>query len=127
MRFLRFTSFGRKERSDGIASKQMRLVRASMTIISQTCKYIYGHFDRSREVSSFIKPKDGYAVLSVTSTIFCSLPTKLWSFRPKRSEAEKSQRVEKNKRMRFLHVGRNDLKFDLLQATFGHFERSREV
>ena len=32
--------FGRKERSDGIASKQMRLVRASMTITSQACKYI---------------------------------------------------------------------------------------
>ena len=29
-----------KERSDGIASKQVRLVRASMTIISQTCNYL---------------------------------------------------------------------------------------
>ena len=35
-------------------------------------RLVYGHnnshFDRSREVSYFIKPKDGYAVLSVTST-----------------------------------------------------------
>ena len=31
---MRFLRYGRKERSDGIASKQMRLVRASMTIIS---------------------------------------------------------------------------------------------
>jgi len=43
------------------------------------------------------------------------------------TNAERSKQVKKNKRMRFLHVGRNDLKFDLLQATFGHFERSREV
>ncbi len=28
---MRFLRFGRKKRSDGIASKQMRLVRASMT------------------------------------------------------------------------------------------------
>ena len=43
--------FGRKERSDGIASKQMRLVRASMTISSNACRYyIFGHFERSREV-----------------------------------------------------------------------------
>ncbi len=43
--------YGRKERSDGIASQQVRLGRASMTISSQVCKYICGHLDRSGEVS----------------------------------------------------------------------------
>ena len=40
---------------------------------------------------------------------------KVKSLRPKRSEAEKSQRVEKNKRMRFLHVGRNDITYVMLK------------
>ncbi len=35
---LHFVSVVRSE-SDGIASKQVRLVRASMTIFSQTCRY----------------------------------------------------------------------------------------
>ncbi len=34
MRFLSYVNFGRKERSDGIASQQVRLWQASMTIIS---------------------------------------------------------------------------------------------
>ncbi len=33
-KLLRFLHYGRKERSDGIASQQVRLGRASMTIIS---------------------------------------------------------------------------------------------
>ncbi len=33
-KMIRFLDYGRKERSDGIASKQMRLVRVSMMIIS---------------------------------------------------------------------------------------------
>ncbi|MCX4363563.1 MAG: hypothetical protein OSJ74_09320, partial [Clostridia bacterium] len=37
---LRTLRVGRKERSDGIASKQVRLVRASVTIIPQTRNYI---------------------------------------------------------------------------------------
>ena len=46
---MRFLHYGRKERSDGIASKQMRLVRASMTILSQACRYyIFSHLDRRR-------------------------------------------------------------------------------
>ena len=45
---------GRKERSDGIASKQVRLVRASVTIIPQTRNYIVisTEVQRSGEISS---------------------------------------------------------------------------
>ncbi len=61
--------------STSIASKQMRLVRASMTIYSQACKYISSHLDRSGEVSTD---------LIIT-------------------------------RMRFLHVGRNDITYVMLK------------
>ena len=41
---MRYLDYARKERSDGIASKQMRLVRASVTIISQVIEsYIKIH------------------------------------------------------------------------------------
>ncbi|MCX4363359.1 MAG: hypothetical protein OSJ74_08260 [Clostridia bacterium] len=47
---LRFLHFGRKERSDGIASKQVCLVRASMTKQYVILSVVFCHLDRSGEV-----------------------------------------------------------------------------
>ena len=52
------------------------------------------------------------------------------SLRPKRSEVEKSQHIEKINGLDFsipVRYSRNDLKFDLPQATFGHLDRTGEV
>ncbi len=50
---MRYLDCTRKERSYCIASKQMRLVRASMTIFSHTCKYICSHLSALVEVPKY--------------------------------------------------------------------------
>jgi hypothetical protein len=53
---------------------------------------------RSGEISVIVKIKDGYVVLSVTSTA-----------------AERSKQIENINWIRFLRVGRNDIAYVMLQ------------